>query len=82
MGAVGRSGFTRSLWPLADSRITDDALDLLLDQEGLEVDPLDRLERDTPLHKAIRFVNGLDKDHWISGRQIVELLIDAGADPR
>lgn len=61
---------------------TDDVLDLLLDQEGLEVDPIDRLEADTPLHKAVRFVNGLSRSEWEAGSSIVELLLDAGADPR
>ena len=57
-------------------------LDMLLDQEGLEVDPVDRLEADIPLHKAVRFVNGLGKEEWEGGAGIVELLLDAGADPR
>ncbi|MBE7179873.1 MAG: ankyrin repeat domain-containing protein [Terriglobus roseus] len=64
-----------------------EVLDLLLDQEGLEVDPLDRLERDTPLHKAVRWVNGLGADEArelgperVSG--VVEILVDAGCDPR
>lgn len=60
----------------------DDVLDQLLDQEGLEVDPIDRLEGDTPLHKAVRFINGLSKQEWDAGSSIVELLLDAGADPR
>lgn len=60
----------------------DEVLDLLLDQEGLEVDPIDRLEADTPLHKAVRFVNGLSRTDWEAGSSIVELLLDAGADPR
>lgn len=55
---------------------------MLLDQEGLEVDPLDRMERDTPLHKSVRYVNGMDKADWEDGKAIVELLLDAGADPR
>ncbi|MCJ1327161.1 hypothetical protein MMC10_003828 [Thelotrema lepadinum] len=59
-----------------------EVLDHLLDQEGLEVDPLDRMDGDTPLHKAVRFVNKLDKAEWPSGTTLVELLIDAGADPR
>lgn len=57
-------------------------LDTLLDQEGLEVDPVDRLEADIPLHKAVRFVNGLSKEEWEAGASLVELLLDAGADPR
>ena len=60
----------------------DEVLDTLLDQEGLEVDPVDRLEADIPLHKAVRFVNGLSKEEWEAGASLVELLLDAGADPR
>ena len=56
----------------------DDVLDKLLDQDGLEVDPVDRLEGDTPLHKAVRYAN----NEWEAGKAIVELLLDAGADPR
>lgn len=55
---------------------------MLLDQEGLEVDPLDRMEKETPLHKAVRFANELPKQEWGSGNAMVELLIDAGADTR
>lgn len=55
---------------------------MILDQEGVEVDPVDRMERDTPLHKAVRWVNGLEKGGWEAGGQVVELLLDAGADPR
>ncbi|KAH0560098.1 hypothetical protein GP486_003379 [Trichoglossum hirsutum] len=57
-------------------------MDMLLDQEGLEVDPLDRMEKDTPLHKAVRFANMLPMAEWKDGEQFVEILLDAGADPR
>ena len=60
----------------------DEVLDHLLDQEGLEVDPLDRMDGDTPLHKAVRFTNQLPKSEKEGGAAFVELLIDAGADPR
>jgi len=61
----------------------DEVLDLLLDQEGIEIDEIDRLERDTPLHKAVRYVNSLDKSAWESeGHPIVDILLDAGCDPR
>jgi len=60
----------------------DEVLDMLLDQEGLEVDPIDRMESDTPLHKAVRFINGLSQEEWESAASIVDLLLDAGADPR
>ncbi|CAO1599882.1 hypothetical protein XANCAGTX0491_003590 [Xanthoria calcicola] len=67
---------------LAASYGSYDVLDILLDQEDLEVDPVDRLERDTPLHKAIRFINTLPSSQWESASSIADLLIDAGADPR
>lgn len=64
-----------------------EVLDMLLDQEGLEVDPLDRMEKDTPLHKAVRWVNELDRrqreelgEERVKG--VVEILVDAGCDPR
>ncbi len=60
----------------------DAVVDMLLDQEGLEVDPLDRMEGDTPLHKAVRFVNGLPSGDWDDAKAMAELLLDAGADPR
>ena len=63
-------------------RPPDDVLDRLLDQEGLEVDPIDRLENDTPLHKAVRYANEQDPSNWAAGAAVVELLLDAGADPR
>lgn len=60
-----------------------EVLDLLLDQEGIEIDEVDRLERDTPLHKAVRYVNSLDKSAWeTAGHPIVDILLDAGCDPR
>lgn len=62
--------------------VADEVLDTLLDQEGLEVDPVDRLDADIPLHKAVRFVNSLSKEEWEAGASLVELLLDAGADPR
>ena len=59
--------------------MVDEALDLLLDQEGLEVDPLNRMEGNTPLHTAVNYASLKDAVH---GLHIVELLIDAGSDPR
>ncbi|KAL8673083.1 MAG: hypothetical protein Q9224_007537, partial [Gallowayella concinna] len=59
-----------------------EVLDILLDQENLEVDPIDHLERETPLHKTIRFINTLSPSQWESASTIADLLIDAGADPR
>ena len=63
-------------------RFSDEILDTLLDQEGVEIEGLDRMEKDTPLHKAVRYVNGLGADDWNEGHRIVEILLDAGCDPR
>ena len=54
----------------------------MLDQEGVEVDPIDRMDEDTPLHKAVRYVNKLDAEDWQGAAPLVELLVEAGADPR
>ncbi|TGZ79153.1 ankyrin [Ascodesmis nigricans] len=55
-----------------------DVLDTLLDCSGLEVDPTNTLDRDTPLHKAVY----LCREDRNLGHAIVDLLLDAGADPR
>jgi hypothetical protein len=62
--------------------VLDEVLDVLLDQEGLEIDEPDRMEQDTALHKAVRYTNTLDQKEWEAGHQIVDILIDAGCDPR
>jgi hypothetical protein len=63
-------------------QVAVEVLDLLLDQEGLEIDELDRMEKDTPLHKAVRYSNSLEKNDWEHGLSIVDILLDAGCDPR
>ncbi|MDI1486716.1 MAG: hypothetical protein OHK93_005977 [Ramalina farinacea] len=77
----------------------DEVLDLLLDQEGLEVEPTERHGGDTPLHCAVRYVvtsyenylrdRARDRDGGSEEEEVmkslmqgVELLLDAGADPR
>lgn len=59
-----------------------EVLDLVLDQEGVEIDGTERREGDTCLHKAVRYTNSLSKDNWEEGKAIVEILVDAGCDPR
>jgi hypothetical protein len=71
-----------SIWVRRADTYPDEVLDVLLDQEGLEIDEIDRMEKDTPLHKAVRYVNTLTKAEWESGHPIVEILLDAGCDPR
>ncbi|RPA95006.1 ankyrin [Choiromyces venosus 120613-1] len=75
---VTRDGVGNTAIHLAAKHGSLEVLDILLDQEGLEVDPLDRMELETPLHKAVFYAKG-EKEH---GLEVVEMLIDAGADPR
>ncbi|KAH8719218.1 ankyrin repeat domain-containing protein [Phaeosphaeriaceae sp. PMI808] len=78
-----RDGVGNGVLHVAATYGSYEVLDILLDQEGLEIDEIDRLEQDTPLHKAVRFVNSLDKKEWAPhGHPIVEILLDAGCDPR
>lgn len=53
-------------------------MDHILDQEGVEVDPINRIEGDTPLHSVVRY-SGDEPEH---GAYMVEMLIEAGCDPR
>ncbi|KAL6709392.1 hypothetical protein ACN47E_001799 [Coniothyrium glycines] len=78
-----RDGVGNGCLHLAATYGSYDVLDILLDQEGLEIDEVDRMEQDTPLHKAVRYVNALDKSEWVdAGHPIVDILLDAGCDPR
>lgn len=51
----------------------------LLDVEFLEVDPLTRRDKETPLHSAVRYANERELE---LGEAMVKMLIEAGADPR
>jgi ankyrin repeat protein len=57
-----------------------DVLDLILDQEGVEIDGQEKRDGDTALHKAVRFCN--ESGDRERGRGVVEILVDAGCDPR
>jgi len=59
-----------------------EVLDAILDQEGVEIDGQDRREGDTPLHSAVRFSNGLSTEERDRGQAVVDILVDAGCDPR
>lgn len=52
-------------------------IDMVLDIEGVEIDPLNR-EGDTPLHLAVKFA-GSDPDY---GYFIIDNLLDAGLDAK
>ena len=57
---------------------------MLLDQEGFECDPISRMEGDTPLHSAIRYINSLPLTPETAefAHDIIAMMIDAGSDPR
>ena len=58
---------------------------MLLDQEGVETDPKTRRDERTPLHCAVEYCNGLERAEWEeggAGRAVVDILLDAGCDPR
>lgn len=57
-----------------------EVLDHILDQEGVEIDGQERRDGDTCLHKAVRFAN--ESGNKEEGRAVVDILIDAGCDPR
>jgi uncharacterized protein len=66
----------------------DEIIDILLDQEGFECDPINRLERDTPLHSAIRYINSQTTSFPPNPRvsefahDLISMMIEAGSDPR
>jgi ankyrin repeat protein len=61
---------------------------MLLDQEGFECDPISRIEGDTPLHSAIRYINTLtdsqpsNPDISTFAQELISMMIEAGSDPR
>ncbi|KAK3047891.1 hypothetical protein LTR09_010716 [Extremus antarcticus] len=61
-----------------------EVLDLILDQEGVEIDHPEKRDGDTPLHKSVRYCNGLVERGEKGGeaKAVVEILLDAGCDPR
>jgi len=59
-----------------------EVIDMLLDQEGFECDPINEREGDTPLHSMVRWINEQPEDEWEYGRQLVDMMIEAGNDPR
>ncbi|KAJ5084415.1 hypothetical protein NUU61_008994 [Penicillium alfredii] len=56
-----------------------DVMDALFDIQYFECDPLTRMDKDTPLHIAVRYAN--DKDAEL-GLEMVKMMCEAGCDPR
>nr|POF17365.1 ankyrin repeat-containing protein [Quercus suber] len=59
-----------------------EVLDMMLDQEGVEIDGKERRDGDTCLHKAVRFANEVGEPRWPEALAVVDILVDAGCDPR
>ncbi|KAK0109884.1 hypothetical protein ONS95_002555 [Cadophora gregata] len=63
-------------------------IDMLLDQPGFECDPISRIEHDTPLHSAIRYLNSLTESSPLTpaistfSTELITMMIEAGSDPR
>ncbi|KAK3949923.1 hypothetical protein QBC32DRAFT_348023 [Pseudoneurospora amorphoporcata] len=57
-------------------------IDMLLDQPGFECDPVNRIEGDTPLHSAIRWINSEPEAQREFGNALVDMMLEAGSNPR
>ena len=57
-------------------------IDALLDQPGFECDPVNRIEGDTPLHSAIRWINSEPAEQREFGNSLVEMMLEAGSSSR
>ena len=60
----------------------DEVIDILLDQPNFECDPLSRIEGDTPLHSAIRWINTEGERNWEYGNHLVDMMLEAGSSTR
>lgn len=59
-----------------------EVLDIILDQEGVEIDGKEKRDGDTSLHKAVRYCNDQVRGDPEHGKAVVDILLDAGCDPR
>ncbi|GAB0133521.1 hypothetical protein EsDP_00001927 [Epichloe bromicola] len=60
----------------------DEIIDLLLDQPSFECDPINRLQGDTPLHTAVRWLNAEPPAQRPFGTALIEMMLEAGSNPR
>ncbi|KAL7913485.1 hypothetical protein GGI35DRAFT_210887 [Trichoderma velutinum] len=70
------------LYHEAASRGNYDIIDHLLDQPDFECDPINRLEGDTPLHSAIRWLNSEPASQRPFGHHLIDMMLEAGSNPR
>jgi hypothetical protein len=63
--------------------LLDEIIDLLLDQDGFECDPINRLEGDTPLHSAVRWINSDPSAQGEDGpgMDLVDMMLESGSNP-
>ncbi|OTA54702.1 hypothetical protein K449DRAFT_389171 [Hypoxylon sp. EC38] len=57
-------------------------IDTLLDQPNFECDPINRIEGDTPLHSAIRWINSEPPAQREFGNALVTMMLEAGSSTR
>ncbi|KAB5547214.1 hypothetical protein GE09DRAFT_1130397 [Coniochaeta sp. 2T2.1] len=57
-------------------------IDALLDMPDFECDPTNRVEGDTPLHSAIRWINSEPQAQREFGNALVEMMLEAGSSTR
>jgi hypothetical protein len=55
---------------------------MLLDQPNFECDPINRVEGDTPLHSAIRWINSEPPEQRDFGNALVSMMLEAGSNTR
>ncbi|KAK3310973.1 uncharacterized protein B0T15DRAFT_482130 [Chaetomium strumarium] len=70
------------LYHEAASQGNYEIIDMLLDQPGFECDPVNRVEGDTPLHSAVRWINSEPPAQREFGNALVEMMLEAGSNPR
>ncbi|GAA6002300.1 ankyrin repeat-containing protein ANK1 [Rhodotorula paludigena] len=70
-----QDGLGQTALHYAASSPSPDALQLLLDRDDTDVDLQNRLDRATPLHLAVKL------EHEAARQGVIEMLLDAGADP-
>ncbi|KAK3393158.1 hypothetical protein B0H63DRAFT_424987 [Podospora didyma] len=70
------------LYHEAASRGNYEVIDMLLDQPGFECDPVNRVEGDTPLHSAIRWINSEPEAQREFGNSLIDMMLEAGSSSR
>lgn len=66
----------------AASRGNWEVIDMMLDQEGFECDPINKREGDSPLHTVVRWINEQGPAGWEYGSELVGMMLEAGSDAR